>query len=219
MGALVGARLAYVLNHLGSYADRPLDVIRVWEGGFSLLGGLAGAIIAGYPKLRGMSIPLWRFMDVAVPGVALGIAVGRIGDLIIGDHLGKPTDFFLGYVCPEVRTGSFCAASPGQPVHQTALYDMVGAALVFILLVSLARRPQRESVLTLVFTVSYGLVRFVEGFTRLDVTHGTGLNGSQWTALVTGIAAAGGLLVLTRRTTEKNPQPVGQTERGRSDSR
>ncbi len=198
-GGLVAARLVYVLNHLSNYADQPLDVFRVWEGGISLLGGLAGAVAAGYPKLRRLGIPFWHFMDVTAPGIALGIAVGRLGDLIIADHLGKPTDFLFGYLCTEARTGSPCVAPVGEAVHQTALYDMVGAALVFALLVWLARRPRREAVLTLAFTASYGLVRFIEGFARLDVTHGTGLNGSQWTALVAGTAAAGGLIALRRR--------------------
>ncbi|MBW3644597.1 MAG: prolipoprotein diacylglyceryl transferase [Actinobacteria bacterium] len=218
LGGIVGARLAYVLNHLGSYADRPFDVVRVWEGGFSLLGGLAGALVAGYPKLRQLDIPLWRYLDAAVPGVALGIAVGRTGDLIIADHLGKPTEFFLGYVCPTGPTGSPCVAPAGQAVHQTALYDMVGAALVFALLVWLARRPRREAFLTLVFAASYGLVRFVEGFFRLDVTHGTGLNGSQWTALVVGVVAVGALVKLRASSppSERSGEPA---ERGDPRSR
>ncbi len=197
-GAIVGARLAYVLNHLSSYLDRPLDVLRLWEGGFSLLGGLAGAIAVGYPKLRTLGVPLWRYLDAAAPAIALGIAVGRIGDLIIADHLGKPTKFFLGYECPGTRTGSQCVAAVGEAVHQTALYDMIGAAIVFGLLVWLGRRPRWEGYLTLMFAASYGVVRFVEGFFRLDVTHGTGLNGSQWTALAVGTAAAA-ILVARRR--------------------
>lgn len=208
-GALLGARLAYVINHLGDYLDDPLGIVRVWEGGFSLLGGLAGAIAAGYPRLRRESIPFWRFMDAVVPGLALGIAVGRIGDLIIADHLGKPTDFVLGYVCPEVDTGSPCLAPVGEAVHQTALYDMVGVAGVFALLVWLARRPRPEAFLTLVFAVGYGAVRLVEGFFRLDITHGTGLNGSQWTALVVALAAAVGL-VRARRGQPSPPSPAGE---------
>ncbi len=194
-GALIGARLAYVGNHLGDYLDDPLRMLQFWEGGFSLLGGLAGAVVAGYPKLRRHGIPFWRYLDAAVPGIALGIAVGRVGDLVIADHLGKPTDFALGYVCPEVETGSPCLAPVGQAVHQTALYDLVGAALVFALLSWLARRPRPEAFLSATFGLSYGVVRFVEGFFRLDVTHGTGLNGSQWTALAVVVAAAAALVV------------------------
>ncbi|MDP9453706.1 MAG: prolipoprotein diacylglyceryl transferase [Actinomycetota bacterium] len=194
-GALLGARLAYVVNHLGDYLDDPLAVVRVWEGGFSLLGGLAGSVVAGYPKLRAYRIPFWRYLDPVVPGIALGIAVGRIGDLVIADHLGKPTEFVLGYVCPEVETGSRCLAPVGEAVHQTALYDLVGAALVFVLLSRLARRPRPEAFLAAVFGLTYGIVRIVEGFFRVDVTHGTGLNGSQWTALAVVVASAVALVV------------------------
>ncbi|MDP8986824.1 MAG: prolipoprotein diacylglyceryl transferase [Actinomycetota bacterium] len=207
VGALVGARVAYVVNHLGDYADDPLGILRVWEGGFSLLGGLAGAVAAGYPKLRSAGTPFWRFMDAAVPGLALGIAVGRIGDLVIADHLGKRTGFFLGYVCPEVDTGSPCVAPVGEAVHQTALYDMVGAAAVFAVLVVLSRRRRPEGLLSAVFGIGYGVVRFVEGFFRLDVTHGTGLNGSQWTALVVVAAAAAGLVALRHRKPAPEPPP------------
>lgn len=216
VGALIGARVAYVANHLGDYADDPLGILRVWEGGFSLLGGLAGAVAAGYPKLRSLGIPFWRFMDAAVPGLALGIAVGRIGDLVIADHLGKRTEFFLGYVCPEGDTGSPCVAPVGEAVHQTALYDLVGAAAVFTLLVVLSRRRRPEGVLTLVFGLGYGAVRLVEGFFRLDVTHGTGLNGSQWTALVVMVAAAAGLVSLRRSepAAELEPVPAPEAEPG-----
>lgn len=214
-GALVGARLAYVVNHLGDYLDDPVAIVQVWEGGFSLLGGLAGAVAVGYPRLRGQGIPLWRFLDASVAGIALGIAVGRTGDLVIADHLGKPTDFFLGYVCPAGETGSPCVAPVGEAVHQTALYDMVGAAAVLALLIWLARGPRPEGFLTAAFGLGYGIVRFVEGFFRIDVTHGTGLNGSQWTALVVAVVATGGLVVLGRRS---RSGPVGAEGDGRSGS-
>lgn len=221
LGALVGARVAYVVNHLGDYIDDPVAVFKVWEGGFSLLGGLAGAVAVGYPKLRSYGVPLWRFLDAAVTGIALGIAVGRTGDLVIADHLGKPTDFVLGYVCPAGETGSPCVAPVGEAVHQTALYDMVGAAVVFALLVWVTRRPRPEAFLTSVFGLGYGIVRFIEGFFRIDVTHGTGLNGSQWTALAVVVAAGAGLVVLRRRSDEHLTAAgasAGQPEGGRSSS-
>ena len=99
IGAIVGARLAYVVNHLGDY-NHPLDVLKVWEGGISLLGGFFGAILVALPRMRALRLSFWKVMDAAAPGMALGVIVGRIGDLIVGDHLGKVTGFFLGYRCP-----------------------------------------------------------------------------------------------------------------------
>jgi len=182
IGSIIGARVAYVINHPGDFSN-PLEIFAVWKGGISLLGGIGGAVLAGVPKMRSEGLSFWKVMDMAVPCVAMGIIVGRVGDLIIADHLGKPTDFFLGYVCPKTTTGSPCLAPIGQAVHQPALYDFFSAILLLILLLRLRRTFRYDGFLTLVFGAWYGTGRFMEDFFRIDETHGTGLTGSQWTAL------------------------------------
>lgn len=216
LAAMVGARVAYVLNHLGSYRDAPLDAFKPWEGGLSLLGGLVAAGFVGVWSARRAGVPVRRLVDLAAPGLAVGIAVGRIGDLIIADHLGKPTDFALGYACPAAKTGSPCIADVGEAVHQTALYDMVAAAAIAVVLFALRRRVLPRGALGLTFVVLYGFARFVEGFFRIDVTHGTGLNGSQWTALVAGVSAAIALAVLLRRSPRDHERlpPPGDSDDG-----
>ena len=102
VGAIVGARLFYVLGHLEEYrrASGALDfgeMLRVWEGGISLIGGIAGGVGFAYPILRRYGYRFLQVMDSAAIGLAFGVFVGRIGDLVIGDHLGKPTDFLLGW--------------------------------------------------------------------------------------------------------------------------
>ena len=183
IGSMIGARLAYVLNHPGEFAN-PLEIFAVWKGGISLLGGITGAVLAGLPKMRAEGLSFWKTMDLAVPCVTMGIIVGRVGDLVIGDHLGKPTGFFLGYVCPAAKTSSPCSAPIGQAVHLPALYDLVSAILLLVVLLRLRRRPRYDGFLTLCFGAWYGAGRLAEDFFRVDETHGTGLTGSQWTALV-----------------------------------
>ena len=182
IGSIIGARVAYVINHPGDF-DNPLEIFAVWKGGISLLGGITGAVLAGVPKMRSEGLSFWKVMDLAVPCVALGIIIGRIGDLVIADHLGKPTDFFLGYVCPSEATGSPCLAPIGQAVHQPALYDLFSATLLLVLLLRLRRTPRYDGFLTLFFAAWYGTGRLIEDFFRIDETHGTGLTGSQWTAV------------------------------------
>ena len=65
IGAIVGARLAYFVNHLGDYSS-PLDVLKVWQGGISLLGGFSGAILLALPAMRSRRLSFWRVMDAAV---------------------------------------------------------------------------------------------------------------------------------------------------------
>jgi phosphatidylglycerol:prolipoprotein diacylglycerol transferase len=198
IGAMVGARLAYVLGHFSEVTrggDDLLGVVRVWEGGISLLGGITGAVLAGYPYVRRHRLGFWRMTDLAAPGLALGIAVGRIGDLIIGDHLGKPTSFFLGWRClgevgaPRQPASVYFDQVPPPSqgcfdvvLHQTAIYDFISSWILFAFLLWLARRSPRAGVLSLAFIIWYGAVRVMTDFLRVDKTY-FGLTGSQIWAL------------------------------------
>lgn len=200
IGALIGARLVYVLNHLSNY-ESPLEWFKVWEGGISLLGGIAGALVAATPEARKRGIGFFRGMDLAAPWLPLGIAIGRIGDLVIADHLGGRTTLPFGFRCPEVvdvgRTvGSPCAA--GEVVHLTAAYDLLVAAFVAAVLIALRYRVLRLGERTLVFAALYGAGRFAFDFLREDVRR-FGLTGSQWTALAVATVAVVLLLVRRRR--------------------
>lgn len=205
IGAIVGARLAYVAGHLAEVTDQfrdPLGIFKVWEGGISLLGGITGGVVGAIPYMRKHRLAFWPTMDLVAPGLALGIFVGRIGDLLIGDHLGKPTDFALGWRClgdmgrPPLPASEYAAAlARGEPpslgcydvvVHQTALYDFALAGVLFGVLVWLGRKQRRSGFLALVFGVWYGCARLIEDFLRVDKRY-FGLTGSQITALVVAL--------------------------------
>jgi phosphatidylglycerol:prolipoprotein diacylglycerol transferase len=210
LGALIGARLAYVMNHAGEF-DGLGEVLAVWEGGLSLLGGITGGVLAAYPVMRRHRLPFWSLMDAAAPGLALGILIGRVGDIVVGDHLGKPTDFALGFRCTGAETASPCVAPIGEGVHMPALYDMINVAVLLGVLLVLRRRRHWEGFLILVFSAWYGMGRVIEDFFRIDVTHGTGLSGSQWTALIVAVASVW-LLVVHRRTPRLPRRRAEETE-------
>ncbi len=96
IGAIVGSRVAYVIAHVSEF-DSPLEWLYVWKGGISLLGGIAGAIVINIPRMRKYGYRFFQVMDPAAVALALGIGIGRIGDLIIGDHVGKPTSWLLAW--------------------------------------------------------------------------------------------------------------------------
>ena len=209
IGAVVGARLAYVVNHASDF-ESLLDVLKVWEGGISLLGGFFGAIVFTMPAMRKRRLSFWKLMDACAPGMALGVVVGRIGDLVVADHLGKTTDFFLGYRCPpiSVDTASPCVA--GTIVHQTALYDLLLTIPLLLALLWLRRTPRFDGFLIMVFGAWYGSQRILEDFLREDVRR-FGLTGSQMTALAT-VTVTLGWLVIARRTPrwgrwDERPEP------------
>lgn len=207
LGAIVGARVGYVIGHFSEVTeggDDLLGVFRIWEGGISLLGGITGAVLAGLPYMFKKKMGFWRVMDLAVPGLALGIVIGRIGDLMIGDHLGKPTSFALGWLCagesggtePSPAAAYRTALAEGEPpslgcfdltLHQTALYDLVSTALLLALLLWLGRKVRNPGLLTITFAVWYGSMRIITDALRVDKRY-LGLTGSQITALLTVLA-------------------------------
>lgn len=204
VGAVIGARVVYVLNHWSSF-NGPGEWIRIWEGGISLLGGIAGALVAAAPVVRAKGLRFFPLMDLAAPWLPLGIAIGRIGDLIIADHLGAPTSLPFGFRCPDVvdvgRTvGSPCPA--GEVVHLTAAYDLIVAALVAVVLITLRRRPLRLGERTLLLGVLYGAGRLAFDFLRED-TRRLGLTGSQWTAIAVILIAVA--LIVRRRGDDSLP--------------
>ena len=214
IGALVGARLAYALNHFSEYSDDPLSALRIWEGGLSLFGGIAGGVLAAVPIMRRHRLPFWSLMDAAAPGLALGIAIGRVGDLIVGDHLGRPTSFLLAFECTEADTASPCVAPTGSGVHLPALYDLISATVLLAVLLVLRRRARREGFLILFASAWYGAGRFLEDFYRIDDEVAFSLSGSQISALIVVLVS---LALLARRgfgrsTVSETPTPERDRE-------
>lgn len=226
IGAILGSRFFFVLTHLDFYVRHPLEIIMIWRGGLTFLGGIAGAILVVLPEVRRRGYRALQLLDSAATGLALGITIGRIGDLVIGDHMGAPAEGFpLAWRCTgnfwhaATNTVSFTNPVPPQPypfgalevptqgcyaaaVHQTALYDFTQAGLLFLVLLLLERRPRWDGFFVAVYVYWYGAFRLVFDFLRED-RRLLGLTGSQYAALATMIA----LTVFLRRTRPWDRQP------------
>jgi phosphatidylglycerol:prolipoprotein diacylglycerol transferase len=110
IGAIVGARFFYVLAHFSEF-DNVADMLAIWRGGISLIGGITGSVLFGLPLMRTYRLPFLRVMDAAAIGLPLGIVIGRIGDLIIGDHLGKPTSWLLAFTYQGGNLSSYACGA------------------------------------------------------------------------------------------------------------
>ena len=118
IGAIVGSRLFYVIAHFSEF-DNVGQMLAIWRGGISLLGGIAGAVIINAVRVRHEGYRFFQVADPVAPSLALGIAVGRIGDLMIADHLGKPTSWLLAW---QYRGGTI--APPFRCVDELCSADL-----------------------------------------------------------------------------------------------
>ena len=198
-GGLIGGRVLYLAER--DALLKPGD----WLGtnGFSFNGGLALAAVAVAVYVRRSGLPL-RYLDAIAVGLPLGIAIGRIGDVINGEHYGPRTDFFLA-----VRNTHPDASvpSPGVAYHSGGLYDLLIGALVFAVVWPLRHRLRRPTQIMWLVIALIGAGRFVEFFARSDSdTVALGLTSAQWTSLAILAVGLIGLLVV-RRLPEHRPEP------------
>lgn len=190
---LVGARLAWVLSHLGEI-DTPLDVVAVWKGGLAFTGGfVAAGAVAVIALRRWPPARRWQIADGMALGLTAGLAIGRVGCLAVGEHLGGPTSFLLGmrYLGGATVEGPLRV---GVVYHNTALYELVHLAVLAGVLWWLLRRGRvRPGTGLVVFALWYGMARFLTDFLRAYDREVLGLTGAQWASLaliVVGILLA-----------------------------
>src|SRR5215207_5536149 len=199
IGALVGGRAFYLLEH-GQLYDPG-----AWLGttGFTFYGGFIAAAlgIAYYIRRQRLSL---SYLDAIAAGLPLGLAIGRIGDVINGEHYGPPSDYFLAVrnSHPEALT-----PNPELAYHSGGLYEVLIGAIVFAIVWPLRKRLQRPLALMWLMLALLAIGRFLEFFLRSDSADlALGLETAQWTSLLLlTIAVAGAWLTLTRRP----PPPPG----------
>jgi phosphatidylglycerol:prolipoprotein diacylglycerol transferase len=192
VSGLVGGRLFYLAEH-GELLD-PSE----WLGttGFTFNGGFILAAVATAVYLRAKRLTV-GYLDVVAAGFPLGVAVGRIGDVINGEHYGPPSDFFLA-----VRNTHPDALVPSTEVayHSGGLYEVLLASAIFALVWPLRHRLRRPLAMVWVVVALFAVGRFFEFFYRSDSDHlALGLNSAQWTSLALLAAAVVGAAVTARR--------------------
>src|SRR5207237_6075244 len=114
-GGIIGARLLFVIEHWNDqFKDNLSDIFAINEGGISIYGALIGGMIFGftYVFLRRHHVPALPMADAAAPGTMLGMAIGRIGDVINGEHISKASD--LPWAVRYTHPGSLSYGLPPQ---------------------------------------------------------------------------------------------------------
>lgn len=90
--SIIGARLFEVVIYNPTYyLANPLKVFFIWEGGISVHGGILGAVIATFIVAKKHTVHFYDIADLYPAPFFLGAALGRIGNFINGELIGKPS--------------------------------------------------------------------------------------------------------------------------------
>ncbi|MBM4399183.1 MAG: prolipoprotein diacylglyceryl transferase [Candidatus Cloacimonetes bacterium] len=162
LGVILGGRLGYVVFYnLLYYLKHPLEIFAIWTGGMSFHGGALGVIIAGALFLKRNKLNFWKLSDPAMPLVAIGLGLGRLGNFINGELYGRATTVSWAMIFPD---------SDGQPRHPTQLYEFFLEGVVLAIISQVVyRKTKIEGMGFWAFIGSYGVFRvFVEFFREPD---------------------------------------------------
>jgi phosphatidylglycerol:prolipoprotein diacylglycerol transferase len=204
IAGVVGARLLYAAEHPRPFVESPLSIFLLNEGGISVFGAVIGGMIGGAIHARRAGIRPARLLDVIAPGFLLGQAIGRIGDIINGEHLGRHAE---GLPWAVVYTNPNTLGEIGVPVHPAVAYELIWDLVCAIAVAWLLRRRRLPPGVALCASFFlYSLGRLWVGFYRLDQHVALGLGLAQLIGLVSlPVAALGFWLALRQRPASSAP--------------
>ncbi len=142
-GVLIGGRLGFVVFYeLEYFLAHVVEIFSLRQGGMSIHGGIIGVGVALWLASKKLRIDYWKLMDVVVVPAALGVAVGRVGNVI------------------------------NQELFATLLVQIMGVGVNIVIagvLFWYLRKSVRSGMVTALFMILYGVVRFgAEDFREQD---------------------------------------------------
>ena len=206
VGGIVGARLVHVIDAWQYYLANPLQIVLIWTGGIAVWGGAIGGVLAGLFVGIRRGLPIGFGADAAAPGILLGFALGRIGDIINGEHHALACEPPLGVCVGYTYDGPGYLGQPG-PVHLVVGYDLAWNLVGMAAALALRGRGLRDGLIFWLAAAWYGVGRLLLGFLRIgDPQYAFGLREDQVIAIFVRAAA---LPMIVRLTVfGRAPEPV-----------
>lgn len=224
VGVMIGARAMYVIVQILMNTDDgkhfkadPLSILRIWEGGLVMYGGMIGAIGFGMWAAKRMNVRAVHALDMGLVGGFVGQAIGRIGCFLVGDDYGKivperfqnlPFPLTVRVPNPLPKESLFGADNAGQLLWATQPMMLMKALLIAFIGWQILKRRRYAGQVSLWILLMYAILRSLVETLRGDGVRGVWFDGtvstSQLVSLVIAIFAAA-LLFKNRHT--QNPLP------------
>jgi phosphatidylglycerol---prolipoprotein diacylglyceryl transferase len=162
LSGVLGGRIVHVLFYdFSFYLQNPGQIIAIWHGGMSIFGGFIASTLVALFYFKKKRVDVFKYADSAIFGLPVGLWIGRIGCFFIHDHPGTATDFMLGVEYPD-----------GIVRHDHGLYLSLNGLILVIVFLSLSRKKRPVGTYIAIFSIWYGVMRFILDFYRaIDVRY------------------------------------------------
>ena len=227
---VIGARLYHVISSptgtnigFAYYVQNPMEILNFRQGGLGIYGAVAGGLVAIYIYTRRVKLNFWTMVDIAIPGLLLGQAIGRWGNFFNQELYGYPTTLPWGIPIDAAHRLPIFSDLTTYPVattrfHPTFLYESLWDFGSAILVLYIARHwsKAKSGDLMLLWGMLYGLGRFLVEFQRPDAWLISGIPTAQLIGLALIVIC--GVTLMYRHTGPSKATLAAQSARQRRQS-
>ncbi len=165
----IGARIYYVLFNLDYYLSYPSEIIKVWNGGLAIHGGLIGACLAIFVYCKKKNISFIEMLDICAPAVMIGQIIGRWGNFFNGEAHGTivAKEFLEKIHIPNfIINGMYIN---GNYYHPTFFYESILNLIGFMFLIILRKNKNiKIGTISGLYLIWYSIIRFIIESLRTD---------------------------------------------------
>lgn len=185
---IIGARAHYVIFSWDYYSQNSSQIINIRNGGLAIHGAVIAGIITGIVFCKKRKINVLQLLDLIMPSLILGQAIGRWGNFINQEAHGGPTDLPWGIIVD------------GQKVHPAFLYESIIDFCVFLFLIWFRKNKKASHGQILgLYLVLYSVGRFfIEGL-RTDSLMFAGMRVAQLISIASIVIGAGLLIYVKNK--------------------
>jgi phosphatidylglycerol:prolipoprotein diacylglycerol transferase len=215
LGAHIFDVVAYQWDDL--IAD-PVLLFKIWAG-ISSYGGFLGGAMGFALYVWWKRLPAFLYADTVMVGLLPAFTIGRIGCSIVGDHMGKASDFFLAQQWPSAINKA------GDPIgyvtrHNLGIYELLYLIPVCAIALGLAFRKSKRmpaGFVAVLIGAMYAPVRFFLDYLRPTTTDPRyfSLTFAQWSSI---LAFSASVYVAIKVLRSGKPAPIGEAAVARPDA-
>ena len=186
IGGIIGARLVHVIDNLDIYLDNPTQIIAIWTGGIGVWGGILGGFIGGAGYAALMKYPVGVVADLTAPAMLFAQSIGRLGDIVNGEHCSRATSQFFGFIWTHAQSAAVYSSNTGlnTSVQPVVAFEIFWNLTSLMLIWNLKDRLKPAGMLFCLYLTLYSVGRFLITFLREDRIWAMGLQEAHFIAIV-----------------------------------
>ena len=205
---ICGARLWFcIFYNFSYYMSNPLDIIRIWDGGLAIQGGLVFGALFAYYYVKKHNYPFMKLTDMILPNVLLAQAIGRWGNFVNKEcHGGEVGEEYFNGILSFLKDGMNINGHYYEPLF---FYESVLCFIGWIIIEFLLRKKQnKRGDLAYAYLMWYGIIRFFIEARRTDSLYFGKIKMAQLTSVVFVIIGLLGYLGVLKRFFKKSKPTV-----------